>query len=135
MEARQGGDGLPAPFTTAPVPVREVARSHGQRPRPATGKFEKMIQTTATIIRSVHSSVEIHSRVLQSVRGIKKSSYAAGIIALFTFLSSRWRILCYPAPATHRDITDSGAGFPASTTSDASSDLPGQGSGRFQRSE
>ncbi|EIS72004.1 hypothetical protein YPPY71_4569, partial [Yersinia pestis PY-71] len=23
MEARQGGDGLPAPFTTAPVPARE----------------------------------------------------------------------------------------------------------------
>ncbi|EDZ09474.1 hypothetical protein SeSPB_B0147 [Salmonella enterica subsp. enterica serovar Saintpaul str. SARA29] len=41
MEARQGGDGLPAPFTTAPVPVREVA----------------------------HSSLEeIHNRVLQSVR-------------------------------------------------------------------
>jgi len=32
MEARQGGDGLPAPFTTAPVPVREVVRSHGQCP-------------------------------------------------------------------------------------------------------
>ncbi|WP_238382990.1 hypothetical protein [Yersinia pestis] len=28
MEARQGGDGLPAPFTTAPVPAREVAHSH-----------------------------------------------------------------------------------------------------------
>ncbi|HAT2454663.1 hypothetical protein CSC03_4784 [Enterobacter hormaechei] len=41
----------------------------------------------------------------------------------------------YPAPATHSDITDSGAGFPASTTSDASSGSPGQGPGRFQRSE
>jgi len=57
MEARQGGDGLPAPFTTAPVPVREVA----------------------------HSSLEeIHNRVLQSVRPQKKSSYTAGITALFT---------------------------------------------------
>lgn len=31
MEARQGGDGLPAPFTTAPVPVREVARRQTQQ--------------------------------------------------------------------------------------------------------
>ena len=31
MEARQGGDGLPGPFTTAPVPVREVAHRQTQR--------------------------------------------------------------------------------------------------------
>ncbi|WP_241493794.1 hypothetical protein [Enterobacter cancerogenus] len=31
MEARKGGDGLPAPFTTAPVPVREVAHRKKNR--------------------------------------------------------------------------------------------------------
>lgn len=38
MEARQGGDGLPAPFTTAPVPVREVARRQRQRGEKPTGQ-------------------------------------------------------------------------------------------------
>jgi len=38
MEARQGGDGLPAPFTTAPVPAREVAHSHIAREEKPTGQ-------------------------------------------------------------------------------------------------
>ena len=55
--ARQGEDGLPAPFTTAPVPVREVAHS---------------------------SSEEIHNRDITKREVTKKSSYTAGITALFT---------------------------------------------------
>ncbi|EIU1542773.1 hypothetical protein L4G58_003136 [Salmonella enterica] len=41
MEARQGGDGLPAPFTTAPVPVREVAhRQTQQEEKPTEQRYQ-----------------------------------------------------------------------------------------------
>ena len=41
MEARQGGDGLPAPFTTAPVPVREVAHKQThQEEKPTEQRYQ-----------------------------------------------------------------------------------------------
>ncbi|ELT8251137.1 hypothetical protein R9D88_005127 [Escherichia coli] len=45
------------------------------------------------------------------------------------------RHTAYPAPATHKDITDSGAGCPASTSAVTSTSLPGHGEGNFQRRE
>ncbi|WP_434134186.1 hypothetical protein [Enterobacter cloacae] len=45
MEARQGGDGLPAPFTTAPVPVREVAhRQTQQEEKPTEQRYQPVRQ-------------------------------------------------------------------------------------------
>ena len=91
MEARQGGDGLPAPFTTAPVPVREVA---GQL------VSLKRIQKTATTIRSVRSSEEIHSRVLKH-KGHKKEPLYRRHNRSFYFPALTLAYSLLPSPPVH----------------------------------
>ena len=44
MEARQGGDGLPAPFTTAPVPAREVAHRQTQQEEKPTEQLYQPVR-------------------------------------------------------------------------------------------
>ncbi|WP_336239729.1 hypothetical protein ACG1VR_00195 (plasmid) [Cedecea davisae] len=75
MEARQGGDGLPAPFTTAPVPVREVA--HRQTQQEENRQDSDISQYAIGMATIGNDNAEIINRT-----GISPTGYNTSILIL-----------------------------------------------------